>query len=164
MKQHHSFFTATGIPSLFLIFSVLCLAVLSLLTLGSSRSELNAARNSMQQTEDYYKACGQASTVIDEIQTELTDDYRQAADQGNYFTLVKQFCKNHSELTFDVKKQTLLFTESLSDTQQLTVCLKVLYPEKSGDSLIQILQWKTDTTASWTPDTSQSVYKGGTHE
>ena len=30
--------------------------------------------------------------------------------------------------------------------------------------LIQILQWKTDTTASWTPDTSQSVYKGGTHE
>ena len=66
--------------------------------------------------------------------------------------------------SFDEEKQTLLFAESLSDTQQLTVCLKVLYPEKSGDSLIQILQWKTDTTASWTPDTSQSVYKGGTHE
>ena len=32
MKDHNSFFTATGIPSLFLIFSVLCLAVLSLLT------------------------------------------------------------------------------------------------------------------------------------
>ena len=127
MKDHNSFFTATGIPSLFLIFSVLCLAVLSLLTLGNSRSELSTARNSMQQTEDYYNACSQASTV-------------------------------------DEEKQTLLFAESLSDTQQLTVCLKVLYPEKSGDSLIQILQWKTDTTASWTPDTSQSVYKGGTHE
>lgn len=48
MKDHNSFFTATGIPSLFLIFSVLCLAVLSLLTLGNSRSELNTARNSMQ--------------------------------------------------------------------------------------------------------------------
>ena len=53
MKDHNSFFTATGIPSLFLIFSVLCLAVLSLLTLGNSRSELSTARNSMQQTEDY---------------------------------------------------------------------------------------------------------------
>ena len=64
MKDHNSFFTATGIPSLFLIFSVLCLAVLSLLTLGNSRSELSTARNSMQQTEDYYNACSQASTVI----------------------------------------------------------------------------------------------------
>ena len=161
MKQRHSFFTATGIPSLFLIFSVLCLAVLSLLTLGSSRSELNAARNSMQQTENYYNACSQASTVITEIQSELTDTYQKATDQENYFTLIEQFCKTHSELTFDMEKQTLLFTESLSDTQQLAVCLKVLYPEKSDDSLIQILQWKTDTTASWTPDTSQSVYKGG---
>lgn len=77
MKDHNSFFTATGIPSLFLIFSVLCLAVLSLLTLGNSRSELSTARNSMQQTEDYYNACSQASTVINEIQTELTDAYRR---------------------------------------------------------------------------------------
>lgn len=64
MKDHNSFFTATGIPSLFLIFSVLCLAVLSLLTLGNSCSELNTARNSMQQTEDYYNACSQASTQL----------------------------------------------------------------------------------------------------
>ena len=49
MNDHNSFFTATGIPSLFLIFSVLCLAVLSLLTLGNSRSELSTARNSIQQ-------------------------------------------------------------------------------------------------------------------
>ena len=84
MNDHNSFFTATGIPSLFLIFSVLCLAVLSLLTLGNSRSELSTARNSIQQTEDYYNACSQASTVINEIQTELTDAYRQATDQKNY--------------------------------------------------------------------------------
>ena len=161
MKQHHSFFTATGIPSLFLIFSVLCLAVLSLLTLGSSRSELNAARNSMKLTENYYNACSQASTVIDKIQEELTDAYHQASDQENYLTLIKQIYGNSSELTFDSDKQTLLFTEPVSDTQQLTICLKILYPAESSDSLIQILQWKTDTTASWTPDTSQSVYKGG---
>lgn len=164
MKQHHSFFTATGMPSLFLIFSVLCLAVLSLLTLGSSRSELNAARNSMHQTENYYNACSRASVVIDEIQAELADAYRQASDQKKYLSLFEQFCNNHSELTFDLKEQTILFTESLSETQQLTVCLKILYPAKSADSLMQILQWKTDTTTSWNPDTSQSVYKGGNHE
>ena len=118
----------------------------------------------MQQTEDYYNACSQASTVINEIQTELTDAYRQATDQKNYLALVGQFCKDILSLLLTRKSRHCIFAESLSDTQQLTVCLKVLYPEKSGDSLIQILQWKTDTTASWTPDTSQSVYKGGTHE
>lgn len=161
MKQRHSFFTATGIPSLFLIFSVLCLAVLSLLTLESSRSELNAAQNSMQQTEDYYNACSQASAVIDKLQPKLMEAYQQAADQENYFTLVEQICNDFTEITFSAQEQTLIFAESISDTQQLTVCLKVLYPIKSDDSMLQILQWKTDTTASWNPDTSQSVYKGG---
>ena len=46
MKQKHTFFVTVGIPSLFLIFSVLCLCVLALLTLGSSRSGLNTARYS----------------------------------------------------------------------------------------------------------------------
>ena len=55
MKHDRTFFAATGIPSLFLIFSVLCLAVLSLLTLGKSRDELQAANFAIQQTDLYYK-------------------------------------------------------------------------------------------------------------
>ena len=55
MKHDRTFFAATGIPSLFLIFSVLCLAVLSLLTLGKSRDELLAANYTIQQTDLYYK-------------------------------------------------------------------------------------------------------------
>lgn len=57
MKHDRTFFAATGIPSLFLIFSVLCLAVLSLLTLGKSRDELQAANFAIQQTDLYYKTC-----------------------------------------------------------------------------------------------------------
>ena len=160
MKQHHSFFTATGIPSLFLIFSVLCLAVLSLLTLGTSRSELNLARQSMQQTEDYYTACSQASTVLTEFQTKLQAAYQKADNQHDFFLLVEQLAKETSASTFDSKEQTLCFHEKLSDTQQLTVKLKILYPESDNRVFTQILEWKTDSTASWNPDTSQSVYKG----
>ena len=103
MKQHHSFFTATGIPSLFLIFSVLCLAVLSLLTLGTSRSELNLARQSMQQTEDYYTACAQASTALTEFQTKLQAAYQKADNQHDFFLLVEQLAKETSASTFDSK-------------------------------------------------------------
>lgn len=161
MKQRHSFFTATGIPSLFLIFSVLCLAVFALLTLGTSRSELNIARQSMQQTEDYYTACSRASTVLTEFQTELAAAYQKADNQNEFFSLVKQLAEEISDGTFDTDAQTLIFKESISDTQQLTAKLKILYPNSDKGSFIQILEWKTDSTASWNPDTSQSVYKGG---
>lgn len=64
MKQKHTFFVTVGIPSLFLIFSVLCLCVLALLTLGSSRSSLNTARHSMEQTENYYTGCANATETF----------------------------------------------------------------------------------------------------
>lgn len=50
--------------------------------------------------------------------------------------------------------------EALSDTQELSVKLKVLYPSSDTEPFIEILQWKTGNTASWTPDTHQPVYKG----
>lgn len=161
MKKHHSFFTATGIPSLFLIFAVLCLAVLSLLSLGSSRSELNASRLSMQQTEAYYNACAQATDKVNNLQGEAVEAYNQADSESDYFSLIQKIAEKDSDFTWDARQQTLLFSESISDTQQLTVKLKLSYPETDKDSFIQILQWQTDSTASWNPDNSQSVYKGG---
>ena len=64
MKQKHTFFVTVGIPSLFLIFSVLCLCVLALLTLSSSRTSLTTARHSMEQTEKYYSACSEATERV----------------------------------------------------------------------------------------------------
>jgi len=127
--------------------------------------EAKSLGNYMAELREYFHAHPELGlkeyNTCDKIQEELTDAYHQASDQENYLTLIKQIYGNSSELTFDSDKQTLLFTEPVSDTQQLTICLKILYPAESSDSLIQILQWKTDNTASWTPDTSQSVYKGG---
>ena len=69
MKQKHTFFVTVGIPSLFLIFSVLCLCVLALLTLSSSRTSLTTARHSMEQTEKYYSACSEATERVADIRT-----------------------------------------------------------------------------------------------
>ena len=115
----------------------------------------------MQQTEDYYTACAQASTALTEFQTKLQAAYQKADNQHDFFLLVEQLAKETSASTFDSKEQTLCFHEKLSDTQQLTVKLKILYPESDNRVFTQILEWKTDSTASWNPDTSQSVYKGG---
>ena len=63
-------------------------------------------------------------------------------------------------LAYDSSANVISFSEALSDTQKLSVKLKVLYPSSDTEPFIEILQWKTDNTASWTPDTHQPVYKG----
>lgn len=91
MKHNRTFFAATGIPSLFLIFSVLCLAVLSLLTLGKSRDELQASNFAVQQTDLYYKTCEKATGTVTAIQKQLTSDYNQVSDPEPTFHLPARF-------------------------------------------------------------------------
>lgn len=160
MKHNRTFFAATGIPSLFLIFSVLCLTVLSLLTLGKSRNELQTANFTVQQTDLYYKTCEKATGTVTAIQKQLASDYNQVSDPDAYFSLAGQLSDDIDGLEYDSSSDIISFSEVLSGTQQLSVKLKVLYPSSGTEPFIEILQWKTDNTASWTPDTHQPVYKG----
>lgn len=160
MKQKHSFFVTVGIPSLFLIFSVLCLCVLALLTLGSSRTSLTTARHSMEQTENYYTACSKATETVSGIRSTLNQYVTGASDEAEYFSRIQSFTDTQDALTWNAKKHTLSFSTGISDTQQLSVILEIFYPEKDTDSTLKILQWKTELTGTWKPDDHQNVFKG----
>lgn len=159
MKQKHSFFVTTGIPSLFLIFSVLVLAVLSLLTLSSSRSSLNTAQHSLAQTEAYYKACREATDTVTDLKN-LLAQAPAASDEDTYFSNAEQLVRSQNGLTWDSDQHTISFSQKISDTQKLSVILKVLYPVTSNSPVLEPLQWSTELTGTWEPDNSQNVFKG----
>lgn len=160
MKQKHSFFVTVGIPSLFLIFSVLCLCVLALLTLGSSRISLTTARHSMEQTENYYTACSKATETVSGIRSTLNQYVTEASDEAEYFSRIRSFADTQDALTWDAKKHTLSFSTGISDTQKLSVILEISYPKKNTGPTLKILQWKTELTGTWEPDDHQNVFKG----
>ena len=160
MKQKHTFFVTVGIPSLFLIFSVLCLCVLALLTLGSSRSSLNTARHSMEQTENYYTSCAGATETVSEIHDDLEQYREKASDEAGYFSMVQKLADTRDDLSWDPRSHTLSFSVGISGTQQLSVVLEIFYPQKKSASTYQILQWNTKLTGSWNPDNHQNVFKG----
>ena len=160
MKQKHSFFVTAGIPSLFLIFSVLVLAVLSLLTLGNSRSSLNTARRSLDQTEAYYTACREATETITTLKNLLAQNVRNTSDEDAYFSEAGQLAEKQDGLTWDSDQHTISFSQKISDTQQLSVILKVLYPDSQNSPVLEPLQWITELTDTWKPDNSQNVFKG----
>ena len=157
MKQKHTFFVTVGIPSLFLIFSVLCLCVLALLTLGSSRSNLNTARHSM---EHYYAGCASATETVSEIRDDLEQYREKASDETRYFSMIQKLADTRNDLSWDSHSHTLSFSVGISETQQLSVVLELFYPQKKSSSTYQILQWNTELTGSWQPDNHQNVFKG----
>lgn len=160
MKQKHTFFVTVGIPSLFLIFSVLCLCVLALLTLNRSRTGMSAAQHSLEQTKKYYNACSKATETVTEIRDSLTGYASDSSNESEYFAQVQAFADSREDFSWDPSAHTLAFSAEMTDTQQLSVILEILYPQDNNSDLLRIRQWSTYLTDTWKPDNHQNVFKG----
>ncbi|MCF0134662.1 MAG: hypothetical protein HUJ72_12415 [Blautia sp.] len=157
MKRNNIGFTTIGIPSLFLIFTVLCLIILSLLTLGTSRSDLDTADLSLARTSSYYKACYRATSMYEDLQLLLSEH-----GQHNTEMFLANFAAKFDEdasAVYDPESQILEYQCRISDTLSLQVRIQILFPE-GGIPYTQIQNWNTLSTGIWIPDTHQNVYKG----
>ena len=173
MKEKNHLFSATGIPSLFLIFGVLMLVILSLLGYGTSRQDLRASSLSLEQTSAYYNACSEAADFYSELVQALEGFKAQAKTETAYYQLVSDYLNS--------QEHTAEYAKAFSDTQSLAVKIAVFRTDCTADStasdnvasdtinagldvtssnIAGILSWNTVVTADWNPDNSQSVYKG----
>ena len=181
MKEKNHLFSATGIPSLFLIFGVLMLVILSLLGYGTSRQDLRASSLSLEQTSAYYNACSEAADFYSELVQTLEGFQEQAKTETAYYQLVSDYLNSQENVEWNSEEHTAEYVKAFSDTQSLAVKVSVFWTDRTADStasdtaasdtinagldmtssnIAGILSWNTVVTADWNPDNSQSVYKG----
>ena len=168
MNEKNNLFSATGIPSLFLIFGVLMLVILSLLGYGTSRQDQSASALSLEQTTAYYDACTEATDFYTDTQTQLEGFAAQADTEEEYYQLASDYFAKTADATWNPAEHTIQYVKAFSETQSLVVKMSVLWSnnitvadtDTAINSLVQILTWNTVVTADWNPDNSQSVYKG----
>ena len=181
MKEKNHLFSATGIPSLFLIFGVLMLVILSLLGYGTSRQDLCASSLSLEQTSAYYNACSEAADFYSELVQTLEGFQEQAKTETAYYQLVSDYLNSQENVEWNSEEHTAEYVKAFSDTQSLAVKVSVFWTDCTADSttsdnaasdtinagldvtssnIAGILSWNTVVTADWNPDNSQSVYKG----
>ena len=162
MNKRRTQFLSMGIPSMFVIFSVLCLVILALLTLGTSSQDLQAAQVSLKQTTDYCNACTQASAQYQNIVAAARDAACASSDKSDYLSRMKNLVKDFSDisLTWDSTNQTASFVLDYSDSQGLYVEFQLSWPAQDSSFSPQLLTWKTVTTGTWNPNNRQPVYKG----
>ena len=181
MKEKNHLFSATGIPSLFLIFGVLMLVILSLLGYGTSRQDLRSSSLSLEQTSAYYNACSEAADFYSDLVQTLEGFQAQAKSESAYYQLVSDHLNSQENVEWDSEEHTAEYMKAFSDTQSLAVKIAVFWTDCTADStasdnvasdtinagldvtssnIAGILSWNTVVTADWNPDNSQSVYKG----
>mgnify|MGYP000352750801 CR=1 FL=1 len=186
MKEKNHLFSATGIPSLFLIFGVLMLVILSLLGYGTSRQDLRASSLSLEQTSAYYNACSEAADFYSDLVQTLEGFQAQAKiSKVHIYQLVSDYLNSQENVEWDSEEHTAEYVKAFSDTQSLAVKVSVFWTDRTADStasdtaasdtvasdtinagldmtssnIAGILSWNTVVTADWNPDNSQSVTK-----
>lgn len=142
MKEKNHLFSATGIPSLFLIFGVLMLVILSLLGYGTSRQDLCASSLSLEQTSAYYNACSEAADFYSELVQTLEGFQAQVKSESAYYKLVSDYLNSQENVKWDSKEHTAEYMKAFSDTQSLAVKVSVFWTDRTADSTV------SDTVAS----------------
>lgn len=134
MKEKNHLFSATGIPSLFLIFGVLMLVILSLLGYGTSRQDLRASSLSLEQTSAYYNACSEAADFYSELVQTLEGFQAQAKSESAYYQLVSDYLNSQENVEWDSEEHTAEYVKAFSDTQSLAVKVSVFWTDRTADS------------------------------
>ena len=134
MKEKNHLFSATGIPSLFLIFGVLMLVILSLLGYGTSRQDLRASSLSLEQTSAYYNACSEAADFYSELVQTLEGFQEQAKTETAYYQLVSDYLNSQENVNWNSEEHTAEYVKAFSDTQSLAVKIAVFLTDCTADS------------------------------
>lgn len=147
MKEKNHLFSATGIPSLFLIFGVLMLVILSLLGYGTSRQDLRASSLSLEQTSAYYNACSEAADFYSDLVQTLEGFQAQAKSERAYYQLVSDYLNSQENVEWNSEEHTAEYMKAFSDTQSLAVKVSIFWTVRTADSTASDIA-ASDTAAS----------------
>ena len=154
MNRQKFSFTSIGTVSLFMIFAVLCMAILASLSLSSASVDLRSARRLADHQTEYYKASGNAEQTLSTLREEMERIYEASADTDTYYETVRTSLAEESMvedlIVSENETDQLLvsFTCPLNETQVLSARLALLDPA-SGAGFFKILSWQEVTTADW---------------
>ena len=134
MKEKNHLFSATGIPSLFLIFGVLMLVILSLLGYGTSRQDLRSSSLSLEQTSAYYNACSEAADFYSDLVQTLEGFQAQVKSESSYYKLVSDYLNSQENVEWNSEEHTAEYVKAFSDTQSLAVKVSIFWTDCTADS------------------------------
>lgn len=140
MNKKSDFTMNIGLPSIMLIFVVLCLVSFGILALVSANSDKKLSQKVLNRSIAYYDACNEAEEMLSMIDSQLINAYENSNTSDEYFDLISNIPDT--------------YTYKISDIQNLYVKLDFIYPDFSNKSFYKINVWKVVTDDNLNYDTN----------
>lgn len=131
MDKKHEFTMNIGLPSIMLIFVVLCLIAFGVLSLVSANADRKLSQKVLDRSVAYYNACNLAEEKLCEIDSVLKDAYRENPDRADYISAISALPTK--------------FTFEISEIQYLEMTLSYLYPESTIEPFYVLQSWRVVT-------------------
>lgn len=131
MDKKYEFTMNIGLPSIMLIFVVLCLISFGVLSLVSANADRKLSQKVLDRSAAYYNACNLAEEKLFEMDTILKNTYQENPDRTAYVSAISTL---PTEFTFEI-----------SDIQYLEMTLSYLYPESADEPFYQLRSWRVVT-------------------
>ena len=131
-------FTNMGFTLLLVVFLVITLVVLALLALSGAKNDLEFSRSLALQRQQYYEACSQSETCLQQVQQRL----KTAEEQGRE--------PDFSGLPVEKEENRLFWQIPVDETR----VLRAEYDLKTG----KIQRWQTESAREWEQDDRVSTW------
>lgn len=142
MKKNTEFSLNIGLPTILLIFVVLCLISFGILSLVCANADWKLSQRLLNRSSSYYQACNEAEIFLSEVDSTLFQLYDQSSDMLSYYNAI-------SELP-------TVYNFPVSDLQELEIVLSFQLPSKQTPTFYRIESWKLIAT-------DNINYDGGLH-
>lgn len=159
MKERKMPFLGIGAASIVLVLAIVCLSVFAALTLSSAKGDYSLSQKNLDRTSAYYQASNAANEQVGVIDEKLWKLYRKSKGKKNYMKKVRRSFAKMKGISYNTKKKTIEFQESISEKQQLSITLKIDYPKKKDDPCYEVIKWKKEAVGTWKKDDSLPVYQ-----
>ena len=131
MRNKTQFSLNIGLPSILLIFVILCLVSFGILSLVSANSDLKLSKKILTRTTNYYETCNEAEEMLADVHRQLLEAYLSCDSKEIYF---------HKTQTIPTS-----YSYTISELQELNISIRFVYPANPNDDLYEIEAWQIVT-------------------
>lgn len=158
-KENEKVNAGIGIPSILLIFIVMCLMVFGALSLSTARNDRNLAYKNAEKSTEYYNAVGKSEELISLVDQKLADSMKSNPnDEKKLYSALKQSIDN-KEISFvnENNEDIIKITVDVNESKALEIKLK---PTLNENKRYTTISHKLIETKEWSADKNLEVFQG----
>ncbi len=129
-SENKEFHINVGSSSILLIFVILCLVAFATLSIVSANADAKLSNKVAERTQAYYQAHNQATADVAQLDEALAQAFASCGNETEYYARVGY----HKSFTYPI-----------TDMQNLSVKVNILYPKQIGDTFYEITAWQVVT-------------------